>query len=348
MDTYMPEERDLPAPGTAEPTPQTFDEQVAGISDLLEDPVTDPPEDDQDQAKADEPVAEDDPLGLGEPEDVENEETAKPDGSEDSTYKGGQFVPDTGKVTLDDGTTITVAELKRNNLYQRGFTEKTTKLAEERKAFEAERQQVTEYAQSLNELRDYATWYAEQHLPKQPEPFKGDASADPHGFILWQQKQRQWEEHVQAFHAFKAHKEAEDQRKNEELTTQNNKRVDAEFQSLQTAIPILKNPAKVKPFFDSLIEGAASHYGFSQQDVLTAIAGNHKMGLALRDALAYRQIKAKAPQVREEVHKRPPMNGGKRQDPRAQVGRDKQVRSERLRQSGTFEDGVAALQDLDL
>lgn len=341
----MSEPSDLPNSGTAEPTPQSYDEQVAAISDLLEDPPADPPEDDQDQAKA-EPAQDDDPLALEDSEAVETNDDDDPDGPDEAEVKGGRFAPDSAKVKLDSGETISIADLKvrvekRVKDFQRGFTEKQQKLS----AKEAE---VDQFSQSLNQEREYVLWYAEQHLPKQPQPFHGDAATDPVGFGIWQQNMRRWEEHVQAYQAFKAQQEADNQHKSQETKAQHDARVEAEYEALKSALPVLKNPSKVKPFFDALMAGAAQHYGLEQQDMLNAIAGNHKVAVIMRDALAYRQIKAKAPQVRDEVQRRPPTTGGRRGDPRAQVNRDRQVRTERLRQTGDFDAGVASLMDLDL
>lgn len=343
----MPEERDLPIQGTAEPKPApSFDEQVAGISDLLEDPATDLPDDDQDQAKAaDEPAAEDDPLALGEPEDVATTDEPEDGDGPQQDYSGGRFAANDAKVRMDDGRVISVLELKshadtRAKELQRGFTEKTTALS-------AKEREVDQRAQSLNEFSEYASWYAEQHLPKQPgEP--PDVRTDPHGFLEWQQKDREWQTHVQAYQAFKAQKESESQRRTTETKAEHDKRVEAELEALKTALPVLKNPSKVKPFFDALMDGAAQHYGLDQQTMLNAIAANHRVAVIVRDALAYRKIKAQAPQVRDEVQKRPPVAGGKRGDPRAQVTREKQVRSERLRQDGSMDSAIAALMDLDL
>ena len=47
-------------------------------------------------------------------------------------------------------------------------------------------------------------------------------------------------------------------------------------------------------------------------------------------------------------NKPPVMTGGKRMDPKAKISRDAQARTERLRKSGSLEDGIAALLDLNL
>lgn len=336
----MTEERDLPAQGTAEPiAAPTFDEQVAGLSDLLEDPATDHPEEKREPAAEE---TEDDPLALAEDVDEATDTTVE-DGPEDAEIKGGRFAPDTAKVQFN-GETITIRDLKshvdkRVKDFQRGFTEKTT-------ALKARESEVDQYVQSLSERRDYLEWYAGQYVPKQPEPFKGNAATDPVGWGIWQQQQQAWVDHVTAYQAFQQQKEADNQRKTGETQAQARERIARESEALRTAIPALKDPAKAKALWETLTTGAVKNYGFTEEEA--GGISDHRMVLVLRDALAYRQLKAKAPQVREEVTKRPVAPAARRQDPRAQGNRDRVARSERLRQTGSMEDAIAALQDLPL
>lgn len=343
-------DNNLSAP--AEPdvtTPQTYDEQVEDLSNLLDDPATDPVEDDQDEAAATaDPVEEEvDPLFADDDaEDVGTEDADDPDGSEEPEIKGGRFAPDTAKVTLDDGSVITVAELKRNNLYQRGFTEKTTALARDRETFETERQQVTEYAQSLNQSREYLAWYAETHLPKDPGRFAGDPVRDPVAYMQWQQQRDTWLEHQQAYQAFQQQKADDDQRKTGETQKQTNDRLKRETDALLSKIPVLKDPVKGPEAWNTLVRGAIEHYGYTADEINTM--SDHRIALMARDALAYRRIKAAAPKVQEKVRQPAPVRPGKRAAPDAREQQGRKVRSERLRNSGSFDDGVASLLDLDL
>jgi hypothetical protein len=345
-------DNNLSAPA-AEPdvtTPQTYDEQVEDISNLLEDPATDLPEDDQDEAAAPaEPVEEDDdPLFADEPgaEDVGTEDAAAPDGSEEPEIKGGRFAPDSAKVTLDDGTVITVADLKRNNLFQRDYTRKTTELTAEREQVTALRSEVDQYAQSLNQSREYLAWYAETHLPKDPGRFAGDPVRDPVAYMQWQQQRDTWLEHQQAYQAFQQQKADEEQRKSGETQKQAQARLQREREALLAKIPVLKDPVKGPEAWNTLVRGAIEHYGYTADEINTK--SDHRDAVMLRDALAYRRIKAAAPKVQEKVRQPAPVRPGKRAAPEARETQGRKVRSERLRNSGSFEDGVAALQDFDL
>jgi hypothetical protein len=331
----------LPAPAGPEvTTPPTYESQVEDISNLLGDPETDLPEEsaDDDAANA---GPEDDPLGLeDEAEDVETDDSTDPDGPSD--IKGGRFAPDSAKVKLETGETITIADLKgrvetRVRDFQRDYTEKTT-------ALKAKETQVDQRAQSLDQFHEYAAWYAEQFLPKQPEPFKGDALNDPAGFIKWQQDMSQWQTHVQAWQAFQGQKEAETKRKTGDTQEQAKARYQREQAALVKAIPVLRDPVKGPAAWQALKAGAIQHYGMTEEEFNTI--GDHRILIGLRDGLAYRRIQAKAPQVQAQVAQKPVMAGGKRAAPNARASREKQVRSERLRSGGDFDTGVAVLQDL--
>jgi hypothetical protein len=325
----------------AVPMPPTQDDLVEDISNLLEPPETDQHEEPEEAAA---PTEDDDPLGLAEDVDAATAEAG--DESEEPEIKGGRFAPDTAKVTLDDGTVTTIAELKRGTLFQRDYTRKTQELSEERKSFEAERQQVSQYAQTLDQSREYLAWYAEQFLPKQPEPFKGDASANPMGFLEWQQSVAQWQAHAQAWQQFQQSKEAENERKAGETQKQMQERLKRERDALMTAIPVLKDPVKGKQVWDNILSGATQHYGIAPEEVNST--ADHRFIKVLRDALAYRRIKAAAPTVQAEVTKRPVVNNGRRAAPNAAQTREKQARTERLRSDPSFQNGVAALMDFDL
>lgn len=315
----------------------TYDAQVEELSKLLPDPETDLHDETEDEAAADgkEPDAEDVGEEADETEDEPTEE-----------IKGGRFAPDTAKVTLEDGSVITVAELKRNNLFQRDYTKKTTEHAEAVKAFEARQSEVDQYAQSLNQSRDYLAWYASTFLPKAPEMFQGSPETDPLGYMQWQQQRDQYAAHQQAFAKFQADKKAEDERKSGETHQQTAARMAREKDALLNAVPALKDPTKGKAIVESWQRGAAEHFGITPQE-FEAI-GDHRMLLVLRDALAYRRLKAKAPEVQKEVTAKPALRGGKRGAPHDADAKQKKVRSEQLRQTGSFDAGVKALMDLDL
>jgi hypothetical protein len=110
-------------------TPPTEDQLVDDLANLLEPPETDQPTEPKEGTAAAPETDDDDPLGLNAEDEAAAADADDPDGPE-AEIKGGRFAPDSAKVKLDDGTTISIAELKRNNLYHAGFTQKTQQLSE--------------------------------------------------------------------------------------------------------------------------------------------------------------------------------------------------------------------------
>jgi len=320
----------------------TYDEHVEDLSKALQDDplMADPVEAHEDAPPAAEDP-DDDPLGL-DAEDVAADAAEEPDESE-AEIKGGRFAPDTAKVTLDDGTVTTIAELKRGTLFQRDYTQKTQALSEERKSFDAERQQVSQYVQQVEQLREYASWYAEQHLPKQPAPFTGDRMNDPMGYLQWSQKNDEWQAHAQAFQQFQQQKTAADQQKKGETDKQFQERRLKEAEALGKAIPVFKDPVKGKAAWEAMVTGAAE-YGYSPEDLDAVV--DHRQLVILREALAYRRLKAKAPQAPAEAARRPPVREGRRAPADQQQTRQKQSLTERLNKPGNFDAGVELLKNL--
>lgn len=348
----MPQDATSPAPGTAEviPAEKSFDDSVEDISNLLGDPETDPAEDDQDQAKADD-AEPDDESDEAEAEDVDEDSDDSDDTDEDGQpVKGGRFAPDSAKVKMPDGRVITVGELRefgdsRAKDFQRAFTEKSTAHARDVEAFKAEKSEVEQYAQSLSQYRDYLSWFAETNMPKDPGQWTGNAIADPAGFIKWQEDAARFRSVQEAYRAFQMQKEEDAKHKQRKSEQDGQTRLQGEARKLEEAFPVLRNPDKRRGFWERLEAGASKYFGISADEVRTV--ADHRMIKALHAAVDRERLREKAPQVREEI-KRPIPKSGHRADPKAQGAREKQVRSERLRRDGSLEAGIAALESFDL
>lgn len=325
--------------------PQSYDDQIEDLAELLGDPEEDPAEAEAPEAA---PI-DDDPDGLNEigAEDVAADDDANPDESDEPEIKGGRFAPDSAKVTLDDGTVTTIAELKRGTLFQRDYTQKTQALSADKKAFETERESVSQYVQQLNQARDYIAWYAEQHLPKAPEPFSGDPAQDPMGYMQWQQKRDTYAAHLQAYQTAQQLKQTEDQRKAGETQQQAQARLQEEADALRKAYPILNDATKGPQFLQATARDANKYFGLTA-DELRSTVQDRRLFKILRSAIERERLKEQAPKLQAEIAKRPAMRGGQRSPVTAQVSREKQSRTERLRKTGSLEDGIAALMDFDL
>lgn len=327
--------------GTVDDAPLSMDAGVDKLTNLLADPTPDPQPEGQDDASAE---ADPDEIEVDVSEDVEADEGQEPDGSQD--IKGGRFAPDTAKVTLEDGTVITVADLKRNNLFQRDYTKKTTELSEERKAFEAERQSVAQQAQSLRAYAERVAEFGKKYLPQPPEPFTGDPEADPLGYMKFMQRKQAYDEAVSAFSQVSGVTSTLTEEQQQQANAERAQRISAEMASLKATDPFFANEAKVKSFADDLNANAKSWWGLDPQ-ALGNIQSATELRI-LRDAALYRKALAKTQAVQKQVQDKPiiPKAPSRRTDPRAQQQSQRQALSERLRNSGSVDDAAALIKTL--
>src|SRR5688572_14668998 len=145
------------------PTPETTDEEIAS--------------DDLDLELADEEG------------DVQEDEA---DGSEPES-SGGRFVSDDAKVKLDDGTVITVAQLRRNNLFEADYTRKTMAMSEDRKAVESQKAHVQQLEQALLQQRETVAVVANAFMPKPPDPALLDPNSDKFDLVGYSQQKAAYE-----------------------------------------------------------------------------------------------------------------------------------------------------------
>jgi hypothetical protein len=321
---------DLPQ-GTAEDSTLSFNDGVDAISNLIEDPETDP----QDTVEAN------DEAEAGDmPDEAAQEDAEEPDGSE--PLKGGRFAPDTAKVTLEDGTVITVADLKRNNLFQRDYTRKTTELKTEREAFAQQKSQLDQNAQSLAQQRDFILSVAQKFIPQPPS--RELLNSDPLAFM---QAKADYEERMQVFNQLAYQQQAERGRQTEQQVEASTQLRQEESRRLLEAVPEFKDRNVYQNFWNDAVDTMASKYGFTKTEIEETL--DHRFYVAMRDLVKYHKALKQAPKVRQEVEKKPQMlSGSRRMDPKAKTSREAQQRTEQLRKSGSFDAGVASLMDLNL
>ncbi len=110
-------------------------------------------------------------------------------------------------------------------------------------------------------------------------------------------------------------------------------------------MPELKKPEVYKKFWADAVDTMAE-YGISTEEM--DAANDHRYYRIFRDLAAYRRARKNLPAVKEAVQSKPVLTGKKRMDPKEKTSREHQARSEKLRNTGSFDAGVHALMDLDL
>lgn len=331
---------DLPN-GTAADEPLSFDDGVVGIDALLDPQDADLKEDEKatNEADADPDDIEDDVDGEDQADaDPEDDEQ---DVDEDETDpEPSPFANDEALVKMADGRTISVKELREHSdtrikEMQRHTTQKNQELSERSK-------QVEQAANALREHREFLLRVYEQNAPQPP-----DASMlndDPIGYM---QQKDAYERKAAEWHHMQQFSQAEQQRMQAEMAQQQKAFLQEERTRMVERIPDFKDPAKLEAFKADALKYGTEVFDFSQDELL---AVNDSRYLAvLKDAIAYRKLKAKAPAVRETVQGKPKMlRGSKRVDPQTRNAREAKAKADRLRTTGTFDAGVDALMALDL
>lgn len=284
--------------------------------------------------------AEESKLAEAAPEEA-TPESEPPEPEEVEVADDTPSQPRTFKVKVD-GREIEVTEDEVLKGYSRteDYTRKTQALAQQRKEFEerevaavrAERQQYATYLEQLSTALKGLT-------PEEPNWEALKAQVTPEVFaaelLHWQQTQKKITG-IEAERAKVKEQQDADAKHGFEQYVQDQQA------KLEDALPALKNPETAKALKTSLAEFATSR-GFSPEEL--GKVTDHRLVLLLHDAMELKAAKAKAPTIENKIAKAlettAPGSRGPAQKPNAL-----QAAKERLRKSGSVDDGAAAIRQL--
>ena len=322
-------ETDLPDEGTGNDTALSFNDGVAAIENLLPDDLeTDNVNEDEGHDTDQE--FDDDDLVLDDEADGESDEP------ETVEFKGGKFASDDAKVTLEDGSTISVADLKRNNLFQRDYTKKTQELSEQRRAFEDNQRQTQEYAQQLAQQREIIFTLANQYIPK--EPTREMLSADPIGYM---EAKASYDEQMGQLNRLWQSQERDKQHLTAQQSAQSAQSLERERARAAEIIPAFRTPEKFEAFRNDVANFGVNTYGYKIEE-LSSITDSRALHV-IADAMAYRKAKAAQESRQVAPQAKPKIVQKQRMAPQAQSNRDHQQASARLAKTGSIDDAAKAL-----
>lgn len=334
-------ERDLPE-GTADDGALSFADGADAIESLL-DPVTDLHEENEGSEEAEDVEGAEGPDDESEAVDdeAETEGEQEEDGPQDA-YSRGKFAADDAKVTLDDGTVISVSELKRNNLFQRDYSRKTEELKRDREVVEAKAARTSEQEDAVRQQFEILSAYVSRRLP-QPPP-REMMSADPLGYM---EAKAAYDEHMEELQQLEHARQVYQSQNAEQQKTDYQRNLRAEMQKTREALPFLKDEKRWEGFKADATDALLNHYRFTQEEM--AGLNDHRMMMVLHDAMAFRKLKANSAKTAEAIQGKPKlkMPPSKQSGPVLKsVNRDARAKADALRKSGSFEDGVAAIEAL--
>lgn len=314
------------------------------ILDLLPDPETDLQEDQgQGEPKQEEPEEKSEDDLLAEAVANETSDEKEEDGQQESD--SGRFAADNANVRLKDGSVISVQDLKRGYLAQASFTRSTQELAKERETLASKVTEVESTAQALKQQRDFLLQASQQFLPQPPDRSLLDQSSPNYDPIRYMQAKDEYDAKVHALQQLHQMTQAEQARMEQQQQGGLQEKRKQEAQKLIEVMPEFKKPGVHEKFWADAVDTMAQ-YGFSEEEMNATL--DHRVYKIYRDLAVVKRARLKAPAVKEKVESRPVLQGNKRMDPREKGSRERQVRHEQLRKTGSFDAGVSALMDLDL
>lgn len=318
------------------------------VTDTLDNQEQEAPASDEDTEVTDAPSDDDDDLDDDFSEDEGQAQDEDPDGPDS---KSSGYVADDAKVKLEDGTETTVAELRKGSLRQADYTRKAMAIADKEKAIETEAQQVKSLQAQLQQQSDLINKVASQFMPKPPDPALADPNSDRYDPLSYQAMRVAYDNQIgelQRFFAGDNALKAKSQQEQEHKAKQ--KRTD-EWNALAERVPAFRDPKTAQPsdtfkkFWSDAVKIGAE-YGLKPEEMQGIT--DHRYYLFMRDAVAYRRAKAKKADARAKGEGKPPViAGSKRRDAGDHRARDSNAAMDRLKQTGSLRDGVAALLALE-
>lgn len=188
-----------------------------------------------------------------------------------------------------DGEEVEVTLAEALNGYQRtaDYTRKTTELAEQRKAFDAEAQRVEAELRQRAERFSILTGMLEQQLTG-AEPDWARLQSNPQAYL---QAQREWAQKVAVVKNAAAQRDALVQQQQAQTQAEMAKYVEAERQKMVTNWPDLADPKGPKA---TALTTYLKERGFSDSDIAGLV--DHRMIGVLMDAVHGRQVETAAPE----------------------------------------------------
>lgn len=294
--------------------------------------------------------AEDGPAPSDPPLDHDPEQrpadTEPDDGNEteegDDEGEPDDELADDVQVKLDDGSVVTLAELKKGHLRQADYTKKTQALASERRTVEKTAAVTRERGNQVDQHAEYLSGVLLSLLPPPPDRALGDPRSpryDPAKYQALEAQRRQWSSHM---NQIAQQRQRSVEQRQAETAAERGKRLEGEMGRLTEKLPHLKDEKRLRAFVEDTQKYGAQ-YGFSPEEI--AGAGiDHRQLVVLEKAIRWDRLEAQKAKVATRIEGRPPVKtSGKRLSSEARRAREASGAMERLKSTGRLDDAVRAL-----
>lgn len=238
--------------------------------------------------------------------------------------------------------TVTLSELRDGYQMEADYRRKTSELAEQRKEFESEREQLTSELSKQFTEAEQLTGLLEQSLLNDYNSvdWNGLRQSDPAEFAAKKQEFNDKYAQIQQVRTqvndeIRKQYELQQDERQEKLE----KILNQEKEKLIEAIPDFGNEEKARVLVGN-IQKYLNGFGFTDDEIKQIY--DHRHMLIIRDAMAYRDLKTRQPEVKNKV-----VNAPKLQKPGGgQKPGEEKVRQQlhaKLRKSGRVEDAAALI-----
>ena len=332
-----------PETGPVADAPLSFDEGVSAIANLLDDdPETPDLKTPQEAPKAKSEEASADVVDDDDDLDLQFDDADEEDGAE--AEPAPSAVTDETEVTLEDGTKISIGQLKRNNLFQADYSRKTEALKAEKAQIQAEvDRRITEEHQKIQQERELVWAYAQHHMPQPPDPSLMDSTSPNYNPLEYIEQNTKYEQAMGRVQVIWQRKQAEEQEQQKQQQTQFVEFFKWNKAELEKKLPFLKDDAKKEAFKKELEEWGGKAYNLKPEETNRL---DYREYLILRDAIAYQKLKAKSKPVREQIAATPKLEPKQRRNPVTEHQRDRHGRFQTLRSSGSLDAAARAIESL--
>lgn len=326
---------------TPQGTALSSDEGAKRISALFSTPKEQPeqPKAETTPAKA-EPVAQE-PIEEATTDDVSDDDTSD---VVDDVTDAPEPEPESEPVRyrLSDGTEVTADEIeewRRGTLRQSDYTRKTQEAAKEKKAAEELKAHLAEQQKFYESTVPVISEVLKARMPSPPDPAM--MREDPLGYMEAKDAyERAVSDYQSIVNAYQQHQE----RIAAETKAEQERRLHNAKEQLLVMLPELRAPERMKEFQDKLVQNIV-HYGYEPQD-LNGLE-DPRMVAVLKDAIAYRELKASQPKAISKAKDAAPVQvPGKRSSPQEAAQKAKQERLRQLRKTGDRNVGQSLIRDL--
>lgn len=288
--------------------------------------VTDVTEAEDDEAEANEDIEE---IEAEDGDDTSEDDDE--DGETDEADEAEDEDDDDPLLTMPDGSEVKFSELQNGYLREKDYRKKTMALADEKRTFEAEREQVvTHMQQQYAQLQDALATFA---IEQEQEPDWGSLSGEEYDKARrsWDKSQKQKLQAQQAYQQLKAQ--------------QHQEVVQRETAALLDRFPEWRDP-EVLTAEVAKIQSNAQKFGFSQEEL--ASLTDHRQ-IALLHRLAVLEAKeaewsgnaAKLAKRLSKAAKKPAP--GSKPSKTKDADKARRQKLDRLRKTGSIQDAAAAI-----